>query len=79
MKGSGLVEAWVESGLLKPNATEQVMNEKAYKRALRAHRIFLQSLWQLLMLFLLECCQKSYPDLFQEISIFPALPKMLEH
>ena len=74
-----MVEAWVESGLLKPNATEHIMNEKAYKRPMCAHRIFLQSLWRLLMLFLLEFWQKSYPDLFQEISIFPALPKMLEH
>ena len=38
-----MVEAWVDSGLLKPNATEHIMNEKAYKRAKRAHRIFLQS------------------------------------
>jgi len=58
MKGSGLVEAWVESGLLGPKATEQVMNGKAYKRAIRAHKITLQSLWQLLMPFLLEFCQK---------------------
>ena len=34
---------------------------------MRAHKITLQSLWQLLMPFLLEFCQKSYPDLFQEI------------
>ena len=39
MKGSGLVEAWVESGLLKPNVTEHVMNEKAYKRAMHVHKI----------------------------------------
>ena len=68
IKGSGLVEAWVESGLLGPNATEHVMNGKAYKRAMRAHKITLQSLWQLLMPFLLEFCQKSSQDLFQEIS-----------
>ena len=68
MKGSGLVKAWVESGLLGPNATEHVMNGKAYKRATRAHKITLQSLWQLLMPFLLEFFQKWYPDLFQEIS-----------
>ena len=73
-----MVEAWLESGLLKPNAIEHIMNEKAYKRAMRAHRIFLQSLWQLLMLFLLEFWQKWYQDLLQEISILPALPKMLE-
>jgi len=65
MKGSGLVEAWVESGLLGPNATKRVMNGKAYKRAMRAHKITLQSLWQLLMPFLLEFCQKPFLDLFQ--------------
>ena len=74
MNGSGLVEAWVESGLLGPNATEYVMNGKAYKSAMRAHKITLQSLWQLLMTVLLEFCQKSYPDLF-----LLALPKMLDH
>ena len=68
IKGSGLVEEWVGIGLLGPNATEHVMNGKAYKRAMRAHKITLQSLQQLLMPFLLEFCQKSYPDLFQEIS-----------
>jgi len=68
MKGSGLVEAWVESGLLGPNATEHVMNGKAYKRTMRAHKITLQSLWQLVMPFLLAFCQNSYPDFFQEIS-----------
>ena len=33
INGSGLIEAWFESG---PNATEHVMNGKAYKRAMRA-------------------------------------------
>ena len=67
MKGSGLVEAWVESGVLGPNVTEHIMNGKAYERATRAHKITLQLLWQLLTPFLLEICQKSYPDFFQEI------------
>ena len=67
MKGSGLVETWVESGLLGPNATEHVMNGKAYKRAMCAHKITLQSLWQLLMPFPLAFCRNSSPDLFQDI------------
>ena len=78
MKGSGLVEARVESGLVKPNVTKHVMNEKAYKRPMRVHKITLQSL-AAADVFLLEFCQKSYPDLFQEISILVALSKMLEH
>lgn len=75
MKGSGLVEAWVKSGLLGLNATEHVMNGKAYKRAMCAHKITLQSLWQLLIPFLLEFCQKSYPDLYQEISALACSPE----
>jgi hypothetical protein len=47
MKGSGLVDSWIESGLLGPNAAETVMNGKAYKRAMRAHKITLQALWRL--------------------------------
>ena len=75
MKGSGLVQEWVGSGLLGPNATEHVMNGNAYKRAMRAHKITLQSLWQLLMPFLLEFRQKSYSDLFQEVSALPCSPE----
>jgi len=74
MKGSGLVEAWVASGLLGPNTTEHVMNGKAYKRAMHAHKITLQSLWQLLMPFPLAFCQNSYPDLFQAISDLACSP-----
>jgi hypothetical protein len=44
MKGSGLVDSWIESGLLGPNAAETVMNGKAYKRAMSAHKITLQAL-----------------------------------
>ena len=75
MKGSGLVEAWVESGLLGRNATVKVKNGKAHKRAMRAHKITLQSLWQRLTPFLLEFCQKSYADLFQEISALASSPE----
>ncbi len=46
MNGSGLAEAWVESDLLGANATEHVMNGKAYKRAMRAHKLTSQVLWR---------------------------------
>ena len=78
MNGSGLAETWVESGLLGPNATEHVMNGKAYKRAMRAHKITLQSLWQLLMPSLPDFCQKSYRDLFQEIAALASSPENAE-
>ena len=46
---SGSVEAWAESGFIGPNASEQVMNRKAYKRTMRTHKITLQALWKLLL------------------------------
>ena len=65
MIGSGLVEAWVESGLLGPNASKHVMYGKAYERAMHAHKITLQSLWKLLMPFfarlLPEILPRSFP------------------
>ena len=78
MNGSGLAEIWVESGLLGPNATEHVMNGKAYKRAMCPHKITLQSLWQLLMPSLLDFCQKSHRDLFQEPSALASSPENAE-
>ena len=48
------------------------------KRAMHVRKIILQSL-AAADVFLLEFCQESYPNLFQEISILVALSKMLEH
>jgi hypothetical protein len=50
MNGSGLAETWVESDLLGPNATEHVINGKAYKRAMHAHKLTSQALWHILSL-----------------------------
>ena len=44
MNGSGLAETWVESALLEPNATEYVLSGKAYKRAMRVHKLTAQAL-----------------------------------
>ena len=68
MKGSGLVDSWIESGLLGPNAAETVMNGKAYKRAMRAHKITLQALWRLLVPLLLKFCKTINVDLALQIS-----------
>lgn len=68
MKGSGLVDSWVESGLLGPNADENVMNGKAYKRAMRAHKITLQALWRMLVPLLLRSCERTNADLARQIS-----------
>jgi hypothetical protein len=47
----GLVETWVESGLLGPNASEHAMSGKAYKRAICTHKIILQALLPSLLKF----------------------------
>ena len=78
MKGSGLADAWVESGLLMPNVTEYFINEKAHKRAMRVHKITLQSL-AAADAFSARILPEMIPDLFQEMSILVALSKMLEH
>ena len=49
MSDSGLSELWVESGLLGANAAQRVMVGKGYARAIRAHKLTLQALWQLLL------------------------------
>jgi hypothetical protein len=64
MKGSGLVDSWIENGLLRPNAA----NGKAYKRAMRAHKITLQALWCLLVPLLLTFCKTINVDLALQIS-----------
>ena len=47
INSSGFVEAWAESGLIGSNVSDQVMNGKRYKRAMRTHKITLQALWKL--------------------------------
>lgn len=68
MKGSGLVDSWVEGGLLGPNAAGNVMDGKAYKRAMRAHKITLQALWRMLTPLFRRSCGRSNPDLAEKIS-----------
>lgn len=67
MNSSGLLEAWVESGLLGLNASVHVM---AYKRAMRTHKITLQTLWKLLLPQMLTFYQMFYQQLYREISPF---------
>lgn len=66
MASTGLLEAWVESGLLGPNSAEKVLNGKEYKRAMRAHKITAQALWRKLVPFLLRKCEK-FPELANKI------------
>lgn len=49
MTDSGLVDVWLESGILGPNEADQIMSCKQYARAVRVHKLTLQALWQLLL------------------------------
>ena len=64
IKSSGLVETWVDSELIGPNALEQVMNGKSYKRGMHTHEITVQALWKLLLSQLLKLYQTFYPNLY---------------
>ena len=46
---SGILEMWVESGLLGPNSAAKAKDGKSYAKAMRAHKLTFQALWQILM------------------------------
>jgi len=48
LKGSGLLEALVEDGMLGAGSAEKVMAGKAYNKAILAHKLAYQALWQIL-------------------------------
>lgn len=64
---SGLSEAWVESGLLGRNTTQQVMQGKAYNKAMRAHKITFQAMWRLLLPDLISFLTDAEPELSEQI------------
>ena len=47
MTDSGLVQVWVESGLLGVNSAEHAMDGKSYAKGIRAHKLTVQALWQI--------------------------------
>ena len=49
MEDSGLCELWISSGVIGPNAAQQVMAGKAYSRASHIHKLTYQALWRLLL------------------------------
>ena len=44
MTDSGLVQVWVESGLLGVNSAEHAMDGKSYAKGIRAHKLTVQAL-----------------------------------
>ena len=59
MNGLGLAETWVANAFLGQNATERGLSGKAYKRAMRAHKLTAQALWRMLIPSILRFCEKS--------------------
>ena len=67
MAGSGLYEAWIESGLLREGAAELVFSGKAYSKAMRTHKITVQALWKILMPKLMAFLAESNNELHRKI------------
>lgn len=72
MAGCGIAEVWLESGLLGEGAVQLVMSGKAYNKAMRAHKLTLQALWQLMLPTLLLFAAESRDECHNEISAMAA-------
>ena len=49
MQGCGLLDLWVDVGLMGPHVSEQAMAGKHYNKGMRAHKLTLQALWRILL------------------------------
>ena len=63
MTDSGLVQVRVESGLLGVNSAEHAMDGKSYAKGIRAHKLTVQALWQILHPLLVSYLDTEDPDL----------------
>ena len=48
MGNSGLAELWLESGVLAEGSIKTVMEDKAYGKGMRVHKLTFQALWGVL-------------------------------
>ena len=64
MEGSGLEHIWIESGLLGPNATSEVLSGKHYNRGMRSHKITVQAMWYILAPQIISYIQTSDIELY---------------
>ena len=48
MKGSGLIELWVEAGILGQHTVEKFLTGKLFNKGVRSHKLTLHALWKLL-------------------------------
>ena len=62
IKSSGLPDAWVESKMIGPKTAEQVLSGHSYARAIRAHKLTLQALWEILLPQIIEFAEEDHPD-----------------
>lgn len=63
----GLETVWVESGILGPLSAKRALNGTSYAKGVRAHKLTLQSLWQILILQFLTTLQESNTVLKEEL------------
>jgi hypothetical protein len=47
MSGCGIEELWIESGHLAEGPVQLVLQGKRYAKAMRAHKLTYQALWQI--------------------------------
>lgn len=67
MQDSGLSEIWVESALLGPRTVERVLEGKEYSKGVRAHKVTLQAIWQILLPQLLAYIGERDKDLKESL------------
>lgn len=69
MQSSGLMQAWIESGLFGPDTAEQVIlgKGKSYSKAMRTHKITIQAMWRILMPKLMNFIQNENQALKQTL------------
>ena len=68
--GSGIQEVWVESGLLGKGTVEAVLNcsgGESYYKAMRSHKITVQSLWEILLPELLIYFSEADEELYRYV------------
>ena len=72
MAGSGLAEVWLESGMLGEGALQLAMSGKAFNKAMRAHKLTLQAMWQILLPKFIRFAAESDKECHDEVSAMAA-------
>ena len=67
MSGCGIEELWIESGHLAEGPVQLVLQGKRYAKAMRAHKLTYQALWQILVPILRTWLRSNHPFLADEI------------